>query len=252
MWTAFLALTVLVPAATPSELAERTSKNHEVFPVTTKLQQALLGPGVNIFLVLNAQAIFDAGAPDKDNAELKRIGDILSQHKMARLIAHFRMFFGGGARDTEQYRKLASALTQVATKAGFKQAKTSGTWRNDDKTWNDVRPQIHRKGGEETPIGNKLVQAYPVQTSLSSYLTEDADCVVDILTTLKGDTPDALDDPTRKAIAEYVAKLELKSKRKVLFRVRTGKGGGAAFERFLSHSRSISDMLGFGSSSIRR
>jgi hypothetical protein len=62
-------------------------------------------------------------------------------------------------------------------------------------------------------VGDGTIKVYPVPTSLSRYLTSDADCVVEVL------KPDLGEEDIRNAIARLIAKLNLRLKERIEIRV---------------------------------
>jgi len=117
-------------------------------------------------------------------------------------------------------------------KAGFYRAYVSQSTGRDD-FWDQIAAaQKKMKGraeGPELPIGNDLVQVYPVQTFLSYLKGGGSDCVVRIVPRLKKDTGKALPREIRQAILEYVPQVDVSRKGKLHFRVTcSGEGTDTA------------------------
>lgn len=71
--------------------------------------------------------------------------------------------------------------------------------------------------GDEEPVGNELVQVFPVQTMLSRLASYDSDCVVKVLPQIVEQPQRELRGAIRASISKYVPQVKAKSKRKLLF-----------------------------------
>ena len=72
-------------------------------------------------------------------------------------------------------------------------------------------------------VGNELVKVYPVQTFLSCLLSDNSDCVVQIIPRLNKNTGKSLPPEIRRAILETVPKWRLTVGRKYPFLSATRK-----------------------------
>jgi hypothetical protein len=99
---------------------------------------------------------------------------------------------------------------------------------------------------EEPATGNAAVRVYPVRTILSRSLFGNVDCVVDLETPFDEHADGTLQPAVEKALKRYVADLELKEEKKILFRVRHSVAGKTACDRFVATtSVALAKALGF-------
>jgi hypothetical protein len=89
-----------------------------------------------------------------------------------------------------------------------------------------------RDEGPETPVGNNLVQVYPVRT-LESFIKKDqSNCIVEIRPVLDHDTGNHLPADLLAAIKEYVPKVDVKHKAILLFQIHFKNGARNTVEWF--------------------
>ena len=90
-----------------------------------------------------------------------------------------------------------------------------------------------------------------MRTSLSRSKSVDADCVVEILPRFEKDYNNALPPKIEQAIRLYVSKLQVKQKRKLLFKV-TSKGEGRKTVDWFAEkgARELARSLGYQSVSV--
>lgn len=121
-------------------------------------------------------------------------------------------------------------------RAGFYRAYV-GQSSGRDKFWDIVAAATQKmKGrteGPELPLGNDLVQAYPVQSFLSCLRSGNSDCVVRIVPRLEKDTGKALPPEIRQAILEYVPQVKVVRKGKLYFIGSCTKEGRSTADWFL-------------------
>ncbi len=97
----------------------------------------------------------------------------------------------------------------------------SSTQRGDFWSRIDLSQGLARSGkaGDEAPIGNELVQVFPVQTFLSRFHSGNADCVVRIVPQLLQQQQVELRGAIRASMQKFVPMVECTSKKKLLLLV---------------------------------
>lgn len=103
-----------------------------------------------------------------------------------------------------------------------------------------------------TQSGDEIVRVYPVRTALSRFLTQNADCVVDILPPFGKETQ-LLDLKLRNSLQNYLPRVEVKEKGRIMFRVSTDRDARNALDRFVntgSH-RELAQSVGYKEATVR-
>jgi hypothetical protein len=143
---------------------------------------------------------------------------------------------------------LAWAMCGFVRNQGFQDVSSIFTCHNDRTTWKS-RVNAKRATGadtEETAVGNDLVRVYPVQSLLSGWLTNQADCVVEILRPYRDDDEGIRPD-MRQAIGRYLDQLQLPGKDIMFIRVTLeGKDRDTGVTRFRARgTEAFVQSLGF-------
>ena len=120
--------------------------------------------------------------------------------------------------------------------AGFHKTYITQTFTGSGSFWKMIdtaeSKMADRDEGPETPIGNNLVQVYPVRT-LESFIKKDqSNCIVEIRPMLDHDTGNHLPADVLAAIKEYVPKVDVKHKAILLFQINFKKAARNTVEWF--------------------
>jgi beta-lactamase regulating signal transducer with metallopeptidase domain len=120
--------------------------------------------------------------------------------------------------------------------AGFHKTYITQTFTGSGSFWKMIdtaeSKMADRDEGPETPVGNNLVQVYPVRT-LESFIKKDqSNCIVEIRPMLDHDTGNHLPADVLAAIKEYVPKVDVKHKAILLFQIHFKKGARNTVEWF--------------------
>lgn len=95
----------------------------------------------------------------------------------------FNLFCPSGAKP-DQTEKAGKELGNLAKEMGFKKSTTFWTNFNDDTAWAKYSKNLTKKSDEiedqETPLADGVVRLYRVKTTLSRFLTSNADWVADL------------------------------------------------------------------------
>jgi hypothetical protein len=140
-------------------------------------------------------------------------------------------------------------LEGVAQSCGFSYSLATVV-TEDRPDWDDIvasfgRAEDQQGDGFESPIGDALVQVYPVTTAISRFEYADADCVVHILKSLNKITAD-VNERLKTAVERYVAELNLTRKRKIAFLMTAPEPGGTfGTGRAAFGARALGKQLGF-------
>jgi hypothetical protein len=242
--------------AVAQEAAERRPKgaqplggeHHLVLPVQTELQRLILGKDVSVFVTLDLMGVVKDGTLNQ--SALGSIRRDLAGAGARDGIVHFRVFHEKTA-DTHENKRLHEALRGLARAEGFRGAKLDEELRNDDLTWrarvatiDAGRPRSAR--GDEAGLGTDSVRIYPVRTTLSRYLFEGSDCVVDCLAAPVLE----VEDRVRVTIKATVPKLALERKQQILFRVPADQVEERSRVPLQEELRRLANSLGFQRSRV--
>jgi hypothetical protein len=258
------------PPAQPSRPGVVQGENYLVFPITTPLQRHLLGAFAGAWATRHPHAylVVDGGSavgPDGSvNAKaldfnalgkaLKRFENAPSQQGPDIIV---NVTVPGNASE-QGAQLLGWALKGFAAERSFPHVRLTFTWSNEKYSWKDRIERLNKRSADskearETPSESPLCSVYPVQTMLSRWLTEDADCVVDIANPLEPDRNGALASDVEKAIRTQLGRLQLPRKDKLFFALPGGdqQGSQEAARKFVALSAlSLAQSLGFKTSSV--
>ncbi|HBE68374.1 MAG TPA: hypothetical protein DDW52_09525 [Planctomycetaceae bacterium] len=204
-----------------------------VAPVTTDLQKRLLGTlsfekglvpadDVHTYVRVNAYALFEhpsfrlsdptgqAFVPIRRH--LKQFGSS-SNHGQIRMMIDY-----GHLNVTKETRALAMDVFRgMAIGAGFSAVKIHGSFRNPidnerDFEWTNLQADLNDRPEDEKAVKIANVTIYPVATKLGRYLTNDADCVVDVHGPVSLSATHIFGDAEASEIKQSLEKLPLKTK----------------------------------------
>ena len=115
----------------------------------------------------------------------------------------------------ESMEVLTNCLTTFGRRAGFAKSNSGVTYTHG--SWDEMIDAVNRHSagfmpGDEPASADELVRVWPVRTLLSWYLTDNADCVVEIVPRFDEQDDSLLDPDLRQSIRDHVAKLGLERK----------------------------------------
>ena len=208
------------PKAEPApERSVHRGPNHVLFPIRTDLQRRLIPDPdhADTYLFLNGPGLIADGAVNK--TALKVILLHVTRHQAKAAKVYVRVFFDRSA-NAQTCKPFQVALQTLGPELRIQVTHMTGEWRNDEVTWQDRTAQVDDMAIDppketEAAAGNEVVRVYSVRTALSRFLIGDSDSVV--VDFLKPASPDRPEIAT--AVASSIAKLELKQKGRIIFRI---------------------------------
>jgi hypothetical protein len=259
-WRLGLVLLLVGTLRADETVQKEDKKQYLIFPVTTQLQKAVLfSTQLRYFVVINGSAV------------VSKDGKILSEHLD---VDAMRKDFRGGLSlsrgDTIEFaalhkldppehatRLLGVAMRGWAQESGFEKPSYTTYIEREDKwpsllKWTKGKVGYFEDDAKEDGVGNGLVNVYPIQTVLSRYYTDDANCLVEFARAFDKDFDGTLDVKMKKNIVEYVKSLELTKKDRLVFSIRCEPGAGKAADKFSeSVGKELAKELGFTTHSVR-
>lgn len=251
---------VLLVASLVLLLSPADCGNHLVFPVSTDLQRTLLGrPGESLrdakaYVLINGTAVMSGdGMIDAKALDLAAIREQLATLvDREKGVVCFNVCYNLPSRDREE-EFLRLILQGFGRNSGFRDTKVSNSYMSEAFNWDKEIAAVNEKStapdADETAIENDVVRVYPVRTTLSRYLTSNADCVVEILQPVgaAGLTP-----AMREAIQQIAPKANVRTKRVIQFRIWSQQEGRQAVDEFVSMggAKELAESLGYEQSSV--
>jgi RNA polymerase sigma factor (sigma-70 family) len=217
-------------------------ENYLVFSARTDLHRLLLDGGragpsaTKAIVVVDGMSVVRAdGAVDGSALDFAGLGKALQPYRKSNDSILVNVCMGGGPNAGANV--LGWALLGFAREDGCRNVATSFTWHGgppyDWKERVDAAAKRLATGTnlDESAVGNDVVKVYPVRTMLSAWLTNESDCVVDILTPLIG-SDEGIPPDIRDAIRRYTAELRLPQTGIMSIRVRAVGSQGDVVARF--------------------
>lgn len=200
-------------------------ENYVVFSYRkTRLQDFLLGSNSKdaradhtTYVLVDGDSMFDeAGRINERALDWDQLGKELRANRKSKSdIATIHMMHHHGTGD----RRLLSWLFQGFGLSRGRYSKVYLTNSGPNDFWESIESaqQFASQSDtfEEEPLGNELVQVFPVRTALSR-LTSEADCVVRVIPQLVKQPQQELRGAIRASILKYVSKVPVKRKEKLL------------------------------------
>ena len=238
--------------------------NYLIIPLKgaqTDLQKTLISSRKGAEVIINGTAIVNADGTIKGNAlllsqlrkDLKPMADRRKNH----LDVHIYYDLVGKSRNAKDM--LYFSLQGFGRHAGFFKTKVFNHFQGQRFRFENLvaarkksLAEVEEEGANEPESGDKLVKVYPVRTALSRRKSADADCVVVIVPRIVKGPMNALPPKIVASIKQYVSKLQVSRKGKILFKV-TSMGKGRQTVDWLS-SRGAADLarrLGYENASVR-
>lgn len=236
--------------------------NYLIIPLTgaqTDLQKTLVSSKKGADVLIDGTAIVGSDGTINGNAllldQLRKDLQPLADRKQNVLNVHI---YYGMVGDRNAKDLLYFSLQGFGRHAGFQTTKVFNHFQGQRFRFEDLvtsRKKSIEVGdeGDEPVSGNELVKVYPVRTSLSRSKSVDADCVVEILPRFEKDYNNALPSKIDQAIRLYVSKLEVKQKRKMLFKVTSKGEGRKTIDWFIERegAKKLAQSLGYQSVSVQ-
>ena len=244
-----------------------TQKNHFVFAVRAELQRTLIGrANLQAFVLVNGTAIIKDNEFAATSLDLEAMRSDLKQTGLpGGGSAHFRVFFSRRSANKQGVALLVYALKGFAADMGYRLVSTDQTFRNDGRTWEHEITAVrkaaehHQRTSDEKRLRDDLATVCPVQTALSRYLTDSADCVVDLAYGFSDrgvvglNNKGIVDAKVRDAIRTLVGELKLETKDRILVRANhrdVGDSNTESFQSFLTQVQEIAKSMGFKDSAV--
>lgn len=212
-----LGLLALAAATSRAQVADQTP-SHFVFPVTSQLQRDLIPSKADLLVYVDSTKGVTRDEFDIRALQLPELRKKLQPFVKGYPHVHFTVFFPKGVFDL---KKPGEKLVELAKEMGFMKATNDGLNVNDNKTWETYSKPFHQKPDkpeeDELVISDGIVKVYPVKTTLSRWLTSNADWVIDlppVEENQKNISPKIVD-----SIAAMVKKMKIKPKNRVIFRL---------------------------------
>ena len=247
-----LGCVAILPAARSQE------NDYLCLPVTTELQRReLVGPDISVYAAINGAALVRGSTIDTKNFDLaafRRELSGLAKQRPGGVKIYLLNATGQAERSAVDFS--IDALAQIGRRAGFETAQTGMVGHNSQWTWREELNSIPaavegQPEGEEAALGDQHVRVYPVRTRLSRWLTSNADAVVVVRQPFDGRTP-GLPEKTVESIRQWVGKLAITNKRKLLICLDSTAAGRPFLDRFVEvGAKELASSLGFSSSSVR-
>jgi beta-lactamase regulating signal transducer with metallopeptidase domain/protocatechuate 3,4-dioxygenase beta subunit len=202
--------------------------------VRTDLQRSLLGdisePAANASLCVFVNYARLADEPLNSRSpslsalsdQLKRFAQDDNRYVLMKVMVAQDAIGSEFEKVQERAQALAKLCEEVGRDSGYKRAKWSTTFGVDDwKTFTEqVSPALKVTGAtDESPVGDKQVQVFPVRTPLSRLLVK-ADCVINILPVVRHKQGTRFPDDFVPALMKFVPQLKYQRMQVLLIRVR--------------------------------
>lgn len=228
--------------------------NYRHFPVTTELQKILVGnEAITDVVFVNGGALrikdgridetsFDFELLRKELKDENRKGGTLGVYPVIDAVSDTEYLLNRGKNERKQWSDFAKSL-------GFERSLSSDhgsiAWK---KLVSDVEAfPVGDAQTKEDVVQCKGASLYPVRTSLSRFLTMNADCVVDITTPIDAQWDGVLDPDTLDELRKAADKIKFDHYGTVHFRMHYhGDLPKKAYREF-SNNLATARELGFGS-----
>lgn len=254
-----LAVLALACVWTPAAVrAEDTAKDYLCLPVTTELQRReLVGPGISVYAAINGAALISGSSINTKGFDLtmfRRELAALAKERPGGIKIYLITATGQAEHSALEFSM--DAMAQVGRRAGFEPVQTGMVGQGSRWTWQEEldsipAPPVGQPESEEALLSDQHVQAYPVRTRLSRWLTSNADAVVVVRQPFDGRTP-GLPEKSLESIRRLVGQLSIPNKQKLLICVDSTKAGRPFLDRFVEKgAKELASSLGFASSSVR-
>lgn len=250
-------LLILVSAAAQAE--DAPPKNWLIAPITTEFQKSELSQDANVYCILNSgrilqneqtnPAAFDAQAFLSELRPLGRGGGTIF------VVFHAQL----SDRIEVGKEALKEKVKQLCRDAGFEQVQTreiqtSADWKERMDQFNS---SVADEDADEPIVMNDSVRAVAIRTPLSRYLTEGADCIVELRKPLDGRSL-ATAAAIHAQIAEPIERLKPSKKGYLQLRVSSTEAGRPLVDAFVesgpngvSEATLLARSFGFESCRIR-
>ncbi len=240
------------------ERTRSTSANHVAFPVSTSLHRSFLQAGVTAYAMVFANGVIENGKLNLDllnEDALRRDLKNLAKTSNERIVVYVR--YENWERLPEAEKQLEATVKKLCGEAGF----ANVTWGQQyaGEGWREKRNLAYKLGesgvsDDEPTMVDGYVRAYPVRTTFSRFLTDNADCVVDIRRPFDG-RRDGLAASTVQSIIRVVDRLQPEAKESILFRISSTAAGTESADAFANPSSQSGGMvlarrLGFGGARV--
>jgi len=228
-----------------------------LFPVTTDLQRALLSPheDASAYLAIYGNGVIANGRADLASLNIDELRTGLKPLAVPGEGAiYVSIRYENWTPQPKAEKELQQAIERVCQEAGFERKWIGQTYAHGG--WHEVNRAVERNsdapGAEEGHLGDWHVRVYPVSTGLSRYLTNDADCCVEIRQPLDGRQAD-LSPFVRQTISQFVDKLALDKRERIQFHVSSTEAGQPDVVRFSAIiAAQFARQIGFESATVRQ
>lgn len=219
-----------LPAIVPKpEIPVENARNYIVIPwKKTELQDWIVGSAGEprednkAYVLVDGNSLYSRdGRLDQDALDweqlAKRLAPLADRKRGIVLFHTYHFNFSASSKDLMGWAFKGFG----EQRAGFHKAYVSQTFGGPGDFWNMIEAAVQdmkgRTEGLEQPIGDELIQIFPIQTLLSNVVTGQADCVIRIVPRLTSDTKESLPQGIQASILRYVPKIDVPRHRKLIF-----------------------------------
>ncbi|QDV25725.1 hypothetical protein [Aureliella helgolandensis] len=214
------------PARPPGEFEAARGENYIVYAMRkTELQDFLLGASgkhhredYTVYVIVDGSSLFTPeGLLDLSKLEWDELAsEVRKLRKDERSVAVFHVL-AGGPGDHKALTWLFEGFARSRCRFNHFYWRVSSHrgafWERIEQSQADVSSE---GAGEEAGIGNDLVKVFPVQTFLSRFHSDNANCVVRILPQLVAQERVGLHGVIRASMLKFVPTVDVSSKKRLL------------------------------------
>ncbi len=164
---------------------KKETPSYFVFPVTSQLQRDLIPSKADLMVFVDATSgLFKDGALDDQSPQLGELRKKLQP--LAKKYPHIQFtMYRTSETEPLQTKAIDKKVADFAKEMGFQKTSSMWTISNDETmTWakysKPFMNQADEGEGKELPVVDGVVKLYPVKTTLSRWLTSNADWVADL------------------------------------------------------------------------
>lgn len=234
---------------------------HLSFDIETPLHQKLVGESCKLYVVIDGDALIKDGLVQPSNLDSTAFSDLLRskrpQLEMGDMLLFIRVT--SNVKPHKAAREFVGMAAQgIAVEAGIPSKKVLLGESFEIQIWDKKinAANNHLTGiqpGNETPIIHDACIIFPIQTNFSSWLTDNADCIVFIKTRVTQPDSDVIPFAVRQTVERSLDNLKLQHRKRIMFDLESSGDGRSAVDQFIENERhqEIAKSLGFETGVIR-
>lgn len=232
-----------------------------LFDVNTPLQKALLGEVTTVYAVINGDDLIKDGSIQPSNLDVTALSDQF-RNRQIRLeggvvLLNVRVT-STNLRHKSAQEFIGLAAKGIAVEAGIAAKKVQLGSSFEIQAWEEKinAANQHLTGippGQEAAVIDDSSLIFSIQTILSSWLTDNADCIVFIKGRAKHADSEVIPFTVRQAVERSLDNLKLPQRKRIIFSVESEGDGRSAVDRFVENEQhqEVAKSLGFESGAIR-